>query len=187
MAKRYKINIKILLLVIVSFFLIIFTVEGMIKTLHPLKYKEYVFKYSTENKLDPYLVFSVIKAESSFNPDATSHRNARGLMQITDDTAKWVAQKMGLKDFEVEQLYDPEINIRMGCWYLNNLRQEFGDNKDLILAAYNGGRGHVNKWLKNKELSSTGESLDKIPFEETDRYVKKVNNYYIIYKKLYDN
>jgi len=65
------------------------------------------------------LFFSIIKAESSFNPNATSHKNARGLMQLTDETALWIAEMMGLENFKVEYLYDPETNIKFGCWLLN--------------------------------------------------------------------
>lgn len=185
MAKRFKISIKVMLLLAVSLVVIIFTVEGTIKMLHPLKYKEYVYKYSSEYKVDPYLVFSIIKAESSFNPNATSHKNARGLMQITDQTGVWIAEMMGIEDFKVEYLYEPDTNIKLGCWYLNSLEKEFDDN-NLVIASYNAGRGNVNSWLKDNRYSSTGESLDKIPFKETEGYVKKVNNYYSVYKKLYE-
>ncbi|MDQ2085272.1 lytic transglycosylase domain-containing protein [Herbivorax sp. ANBcel31] len=192
--KRISLFVFLILLVI----LIVFTVEVAVKFLYPIEYKEYVLKYSSyyEN-LDPYLVFSVIKAESNFEPNATSHKNARGLMQITDDTSIWIAERMKMDNFKIEHLYNPETNIKMGCWYLNNLIEEFmyedgvyiyeeePERRKLVLAAYNAGRGNVALWLKDIKFSESGKSLDVIPFKETDRYVDKVHNYYEVYKKLY--
>ena len=74
----------------------------------------------------------------------------------------------------------------MGCWYLNNLSKEFNGDTELILAAYNGGRGNVNKWLSNGEYSKDGKALHKIPFKETEEYVRKVKFSYNIYKYLYN-
>ena len=152
----------------------------------PFRHREVILKYSKENNLDPYLVLSVIMAESRFDSGAKSHKDAMGLMQITDDTGKWIAQQMELTEYSEEKLYEEEYNIKMGCWYLNNLYEEFGD-KDLSIAAYNAGRGRVNEWLDNKEYSNDGKSLDYIPYKETKKYVDKVNTYYKIYKKIYEN
>jgi soluble lytic murein transglycosylase len=105
-------------------------------------------------------------------------------MQITAETAQWSSSKMGTVDFKLDMLNDPEYNIKMGCWYLNNLDKEF-NNFDLVLAAYNGGRGNVEKWLKNSNHSIDGKNLQYIPFKETDKYVKKVNVNYSIYRFLY--
>lgn len=152
----------------------------------PFRHREVILKYSKENNLDPYLVLSVIMAESRFDSGAKSHKDAMGLMQITDDTGKWIAQQMGLTEYSEDKLYQEEYNIKMGCWYLNNLYEEFGD-KDLCIAAYNAGRGRVNEWLNNKEYSKDGKSLNYIPYKETKKYVDKVNTYYKIYKKMYEN
>ena len=99
----------------------------------------------------------------------------------------WKVQykKIELDDFNTNMLYDPEINIEFGCWYLNNLLEEFGD-LSLALAAYNGGSGNVTKWLSNPEYSSDGENLTYIPFKETKKYVDKVNTRYNVYKFLYE-
>ncbi|MCX7748549.1 MAG: lytic transglycosylase domain-containing protein [Clostridia bacterium] len=157
----------------------------ILKMIYPLKYSEFVYKYAEKYDIDPFLVFAVIKAESGFDPGATSHKNAKGLMQITERTGKWAASKIKLKEFNVDKLYDIETNISIGCWYLNNLKKEFNGNIDLVIAAYNGGSGNVNKWLKDTNLSSSGEQLDRIPFKETDKYLKKVKRYCLMYKKLY--
>ena len=161
-------------------------IVNIIKLFFPLKYSNYIVKYSQTYALDPYLVSAVIKTESNFKEEARSHKNAYGLMQITADTAEWAAEKMNIKDFNVSMLNDPELNIKMGCWYLNNLREEFDGNIDVALAAYNGGRGNVQKWLKSSDHSADGKNLHYIPFKETDKYVKKVKVNYNIYKYLYD-
>ncbi|NLP28272.1 MAG: lytic transglycosylase domain-containing protein [Clostridia bacterium] len=157
----------------------------IVRTVYPLKYQQYINKYAAEYKIDPYLVAAMIKTESNFRVKANSHKDARGLMQITGDTGKWIAGEMKIENYEEEMLYDPEMNIKMGCWYINNLRGEFGDNIHLILASYNAGRGRVNSWLEDKKYSLDGKNLDYIPYEETDKYVKKIEANYNIYKLLY--
>ena len=180
---KFKKIIKILILIFVV--IIVINIKSIFKSFYPIKYENQIVKYSQRYNVDPCLVAAVIRAESNFDGKAVSQKGAYGLMQIMPDTALWVAENMKLKDFDVERLYESEINIAMGCWYINNLNTEFNGNIDLVLAAYNGGRGNVQKWLKNKEYSSDGKTLNVIPFGETDKYVKKVKTNYNIYLKLY--
>lgn len=156
------------------------------KRTYPLKYEEYIVKYSKEYSLDPCLVAAVIWTESRFNPEATSPKDAMGLMQITPQTGMWGAKTLGVENFEVEDLYDVELNIRVGCWYIKTLKQQFNDDLELVLAAYNGGSGNVSKWLKDSQYSNDGKTLYYIPFRETREYVSKVIAAYEQYKKLYD-
>lgn len=188
--KKVRKSLKVLLVFAIIIVVGIYLLLYIGKRMFPLEYRDLVVKYSQENELDPSLVFSVIKAESNFNPQATSHKNARGLMQIIDNTGIWAANKMGIKEFKVEYLYDPEINIKIGCWYLKKLRNEIYNyngqlNNELVLAAYNGGIGNVQKWLSDRAYSSNGKTLDKIPYKETENYVKKVKYYQEIYKRMY--
>jgi soluble lytic murein transglycosylase len=164
---------------------VIYLGKSIARREYPLLYKEYILSYSKEYNIDPYIVASVIKTESNFKYKATSNKNAKGLMQIMDDTSKWIASQMKVADFNVEKIYSPEINIKFGCWYLNSLSKEFNGNIDLVLASYNGGSGNVRSWLKNIEYSKDGQTLDYIPFKETDKYIKKVKVSYKIYKYLY--
>jgi soluble lytic murein transglycosylase len=170
--------------------LILFTSTGgyvaLLRRLYPVKYTEEVSMYSIEYGLDPYLILAVINAESGFDPMARSHKDAMGLMQLTEKTAKWGASEIGLRDFRIEDLYEPNTNIRLGCWYMKNLLNEFNQDVDLAIAAYNGGSGNVKKWLEDKNYSSSGKSLDRIPFRETEEFVRKVKRYRELYKKLYD-
>jgi len=179
----FKRIIKILSLIVLIIILI--NIKSIFKSFYPLKNKDLIIKYSQRYNVNPCLIAAVIRAESNFDEKAVSHRGAYGLMQIMPDTALWISENMKLKSFNLEKLYDNEINIAMGCWYINNLNNEFNGNTELVLAAYNGGRGNVQKWLKNPEYSSDGKTLINIPFGETDKYVKKVKTNYNIYVKLY--
>lgn len=157
------------------------------KTIHrliyPKKYSEYVEKYAEEYNLDENLVYSVIKAESKFNEKAVSHKGAKGLMQVSDITRDWAIEELKLEKEKVD-IFDPETNIKIGCWYLAKLHKEFG-KLDLVIAAYNGGSGNVRKWLENHDYSKDGEKLHNIPFQETSSYLDKVKKNYKNYKKIY--
>ncbi len=155
------------------------------KTMYPIEYSEYIKKYSDEFNLDPWIVTSVIWVESKFDERATSHKDARGLMQITPETGSWISEQMKLKDFNSEQLYDPETNIKLGCWYLNNLKNQFDNRLPVAIAAYNGGSGNVNKWLNDSRYSGDNLTLKQIPFEETKNYVERVFDTQEKYKKIY--
>ncbi len=137
--------------------------------------------YSKEYGIDDSLVYSVIKVESKFNKKAVSKRNAKGLMQISEITQNWAQEELGLENIDI---FDPETNIKIGCWYLNKLFKEFND-LDLVITAYNGGSGNVSKWLKNDAYSRDGNKLHEIPFEETKNYLEKVKENYRVYKALY--
>lgn len=176
---------KLIIGSILTFILIISYLLGsgwLEKFIYPLKYSEYVEKYAEEYNIDKYLVYSVIKAESKFRADAESHKGAKGLMQIGDTTAKWAETEIGI---DSTKMFEPETNIKTGCWYLQRLYKEFG-NRDLVIAAYNGGSGNVRKWLETHEYSRDGERLHNMPFKETQNYVDKVNKNYEKYKEIYD-
>ena len=159
-------------------------IEKTIYFIYPLEYEETITEYANENGLDIYYVMAVIKAESNYDPKAHSGK-ARGLMQITDDTAGWLAGKMGIK-LDETKLEDPETNIKMGCYYLKYLSELYSD-RDVVSAAYNAGMGNVSKWLGDSQHSADGKTLRDIPFEETRNYVQKVNKYEAVYRKLYPN
>ncbi len=182
-------KLKFFVVLTILILIVVFSIGVMKYALHymyPLTYSEYVERYSEEYNLDKNLVFSMIKAESGFDSNAVSPRNAKGLMQIMDDTGKWAAEKMKIQDFDAGRLLEPETNIRIGCWYIARLLKQYDQNTELALAAYNAGSGNVSKWLKDESISKDGRTLDKIPFEETRNYVEKIKKYNTMYKKLYD-
>ncbi len=139
--------------------------------LYPNDYKAEVDKYSRKYGVSAELVYAVIRAESKFDKDVVSDKGAKGLMQIIDATADWASEKIELSDVD---LFDPETNIEIGTYYLSYLLDLYNGNKVCAIAAYNAGPANVDKWLGDKECSKDGKKLDKIPFPETEKYVKKV-------------
>lgn len=171
-----------LLLVIILF--ILFQLDWFWKIIYPLNYEDIIIENSRKYNLDSNLVSAMVYVESKYNPDARSHKGARGLMQIMPDTGRWIAQQLNMKeDYNDEQLYIPEVNIEFGSWYLNSLNKEFNNELILVLAAYNAGRGNVKRWLEGEW---TDMDLDKLPYQETKRYVKQILLVYEHYKRLYN-
>lgn len=150
---------------------------------YPMKYREEIEAYSQEFEVDPALVASVINVESGYDESAKSSKGAEGLMQILPSTGEWLTNKLGEKN---KDLFDAKNNIRLGTFYLSYLLDLFA-NKDLALCAYNAGQRNVQNWLSDKRYSFDGKTLFKIPFEETQNYLKKVNKNYAYYKNRYAN
>jgi len=151
----------------------------------PLPFNIKIVEYSEMYGLDQYLVAAIIKTESGFDKDIVSSMGAVGLMQIMPNTGEWIAKQLNMENFSEEMLKNEDINIEMGCWYLNYLRGEL-KHRNEVLAAYNGGIGNVFKWLQDARYSKDGEVVDTIPFKETVRYIEKVvvvyNEYIDLYK-----
>ena len=152
---------------------------------YPVAYTDLIKTYAAEYALDPYLVQSIMRCESSNDPGAVSDVGAIGLMQIMPDTGTWIAHKLDLDDvYTQDMLYDPESNLEFGCWYLHFLSGRFHGNRKLMIAAYNAGHGSVEDWLNDPRFSENGELLT-IPFEQTARYYEKVTAAYENYTTLY--
>ena len=179
---------KITLIIIFIIIILIFQWKNISKIIqkqiYPKKYEKYVDKYSQEYEIDNLLVYSIIKAESNFKEKANSHANAIGLMQLMENTAIEVYKNIETQTINVEELYQPEINIKVGTYYFFTLLNKY-DNIGLALAAYNAGMGRVDKWIKEGIIKQDGSDLESIPFKETNLYVRKVLNIYEKYKKLY--
>ncbi len=152
----------------------------MVNKFFPLKYLDIIVAKSDKYALEPSLVCAVIRTESRFEYDAVSRKSAKGLMQIMEQTAYWAANEIGMENFSYDRIFDPEINIEIGCWYLNNLINQFG-SKELALAAYNAGSGNLSKWINDPEYFIDNNNLNDIPFEETRNYLKKVAFFQNIY------
>jgi len=186
--KKKKMKIwKKILLSIVSFLIIINALflgaiyYGGVN--YPVNYLEEIQKYSNEYGVDPKVVLAIMRVESNFKTDATSKVNAKGLMQVLPDTAKHVAKLLNIDANSID-LNDAETNIKIGTYYIKYLMQNFS-NMDTVYAAYNGGIGNVNTWLKDSKYSSDGVSLYNIPSSETKHYVNKVNKALKAYEILY--
>lgn len=152
--------------------------------LFPLEYSDLVEKYSDQYDVPQDLVYAIIKAESNFTKDAVSHVGANGLMQLTDDTAYWIAEKLNKEDFSIEMVSEPEININFGVWYLSYLINEM-HYTDIAILSYNAGHNKVKGWLDDGIIEKNGVNIDKIPYRETKIYLTKVKAYRKIYEILY--
>jgi soluble lytic murein transglycosylase len=135
----------------------------------PLRHEDIIRQQAADKNLDPSLIAAVIYAESHFI-DQTSHAGARGLMQITPETAAEIARRSGGTEFEQGDLGTPQINIAYGSWYLRWLLDRYGGNRVLAVAAYNAGTGNVDRWIAR----DPGMEIGEIPFPETREYVKRV-------------
>jgi peptidoglycan lytic transglycosylase len=142
---------------------------------YPLHYKQIVRGHAHNYDLDPALLAAVIYQESKFKADAESKSGAIGLMQLLPDTAKGIAIHTGGSAFRVDDLYDPELNVRYGAWYLRHLLRKYDDERT-ALAAYNAGQDNVDRWRR----SGLG-----IQFPETRAYVNRVEDLKKIYRDAY--
>ena len=154
--------------------------------MYPTKYSEYVEKYSEENGIDKYLVYAIIKAESNFDPNVKSNADARGLMQLMEETAVERSNAIEGTEIEAYDLYDPETNIKLGTSYFAYLLGLYEDNIVLAIIAYNAGLGNVEQWIKDGVIKADGSDIENIPYKETENYVRKILRDYQMYLKLYE-
>ena len=149
-------------------------------------YQGLIQKYSVEYNVPEYVIYAVIKVESDFDPQAESSAGARGLMQMIRSTFEWLTGEEHLNEnLSFHDLYDPEVSIRYGTYYLRYLHRNFNHDWHLVFAAYNGGEGNVKKWLNNPEYTNEEGSLTYIPFDETRSYVSRVEHAIKQYQKIY--
>lgn len=154
----------------------------LFKSMYPLRYEDEITASAATHGVDPYLVAAVIRSESSWDPEASSHQGARGLMQLMPETAQDMVAK-GLVDgkrYSYENLEDPAINIEYGCAYLSYLLTYFNGASDRAIAAYNAGMGNVDGWAKQDKLLHNA-----ITFPETQAYLVRVNMAKARYQELY--
>ena len=133
----------------------------------PLRHEDVIRQQASDKDIDPALIAAVIYEESRFR-DQSSHAGARGLMQITPETADAIAKHSGGVRFKQEDLADPQINISYGSWYLRYLLDHYDGNERLAIAAYNAGETNVDKW------GGSSLTVEAIPFPETRAYVEEV-------------
>lgn len=162
-----------IVLLVVAIFIYLPSILG--DTIYPLKYENYIAKYSTEYGVDPALVAAVIMQESRFNPKAVSYAGAQGLMQFMPGTASTMAREVGKTNYDI---FDAETSVQFGAAHIRDLLLKYNGNIDAALAGYNAGTGNADRWL-------TAGIMDNVPFTETRNYIKNVKNYQKIYTTLY--
>lgn len=149
--------------------------------LYPEKYSDLIEKYSKEYEVDSKLVYAIIKQESNFQNDACSSKGARGLMQLMEGTANEIAEKLEYTDID---LNNPETNIKLGIKHLADLINKYNSN-EMAIVAYNAGIGNVDSWIDKGIINKDGTNLEKVPYRETNMYLRKVLQNYEIYCMLY--
>ena len=153
---------------------------------YPFRHRVAVELYSKKYNVDKYLAIAVMKHESGFEPSALSHSGAVGLMQLMPETAEWIATQLDEVPLDdIKRLYEPELNIRYGVWYLADLEKEFDGNDVLALAAYNAGRGNVWHWIELYGWTHDFADIDQIPYSETRDYVRRVLDSRLKYQSFY--
>jgi soluble lytic murein transglycosylase len=154
------------------------------EALFPKAYWPDLKRFSTENALDPYLVASLIRQESEFNPGAVSRANAVGLMQLLPKVGSGVAKQQKIRHFAASQLFTPEVNLRLGTRYFREMVDKFG-SFEYALAAYNAGSNRVDDWLGQGKYRDPQEFVESIPFTETREYVQAILRNANVYRQLY--
>ena len=144
----------------------------------PLRHEDIILQQAERHDLDPALIAAIIYEESRFS-DQTSHAGARGLMQITPDTADTIERLSGGETFTYDDLANPDLNIRYGTYYFDYLLEQYDGNVVAALAAYNSGPGNVDTW------GGSALETDQIQFEETRSYVEGVLERREEYRKNY--
>ncbi len=155
------------------------------EALFPKAYWNDLKHSAAANGLDPYLVASLIRQESEFNPNAVSRANAVGLMQLLPKTGRAVAKQARLKRYNASQLYTPAVNLQLGTRYFRGMVDKFGGSFEYALAAYNAGSDRVEEWLGQGKYRDPQEFVESIPFTETREYVQAILRNASVYKQLY--
>jgi len=150
----------------------------------PLTHQDVIRQQAADKHLDPALIAAVIYAETKFDA-RTSPAGAEGLMQILPQTAEFLARRSGATTFTVADLGTPQVNIAYGSYYLRYLLDEYGGNKMLAIAAYNGGEANVSKWVADARAQGHALTISAIPFPETRAYVEKVLQAQRDYRRTY--
>ncbi|HHU32098.1 MAG: lytic transglycosylase domain-containing protein [Zhaonellaceae bacterium] len=178
-SKRFTLIISIIFL---SFLIII--IPWFWRIFYPYPYRESILSHANEFSLPPNLVVAVARVESKFRPNAVSPRGAKGIMQLMPETAQWIASQMNI-DYKEDRLFDPDYNIRLGCWYLAYLLHDFQGSLPAALAAYNSGKSRVKQWISNKIWDGSLDTLSQIPYKETRDFVERVVHDLKMYNILY--
>lgn len=154
------------------------------RILFPQPYWNTIKQCASANGLDPYMVASLIRQESEFNPNVISYANAWGLMQLLPSVGHSLARQAGIRHFETRDLLDPEVNIRLGCLYLKQLLDKFSDHPEYAFAAYNAGDSRVTDWQSDGKYTGMDEFVESIPFTQTRNYVQAIVRNQNMYRQI---
>jgi soluble lytic murein transglycosylase len=151
----------------------------------PLPYRHSLEEYSRQQSLDPFLVAALIRQESEFNIKAVSRANARGLTQVLPSTARQLSRKLKIPRYSTSMLFSPDMNLKIGTFYLKALSDQLQGKVEETLASYNAGKSRVNSWTSAATYHEPAEFVESIPFSETRVYVQSVLRNAEVYRRLY--
>jgi soluble lytic murein transglycosylase len=157
----------------------------LLRILYPLPYRGIIDGEARRNDLQPALVAAMIRQESWFNHKATSGPGARGLMQVMPETGRGLATGAGLRQWNAELLYNPEINVALGTRFLADQMRAYRGSLPSVFSAYNAGPARVTRWRQLPEYRDEELFTERIPFQETRDYVKILTRNTAIYRGLY--
>lgn len=177
MKQKHKVVLYVVALAMLTTILLLIGFRtSLLKLIYPKEYEELIEEYSSIYEVEENLIYSIIKTESNFNKNAKSNKDALGLMQIIESTAKEVALKNDIQiDYTniTEELKNADINIQIGVIYICELIEMY-ECLELAVAAYNAGIGTVNNWIEKGIIKSDGSDIENIPYKETNNYVRKI-------------
>ena len=159
--------------------------RDLAEMIYPAPYRDALNRYSQGTEVDPRLVLAIARQESRFNPSVKSGAAARGLVQFIQETALKLAEEEGLKNFELDDVYEPEVAIRLSVRYVVDLLKLFPQNPYAVLASYSGGEQNVERWIFRARSADADRLMSEIAFPETKDYVAKVMSNFLAYQALY--
>jgi peptidoglycan lytic transglycosylase len=161
--------------------------RDLAELLYPAPYRDALTKYAAKFKVDPRLVLSLARQESRFDPSVKSPQAARGLLQFIAETAMQVAREEGLEGFRPDDVYEPEVSVRLAMRYLSNMLRSFAGHTPAVIAAYNTGEPNVERWIYRARSNDPDRLLTEIAIPETKDYFAKVllnlRAYQLLYTK----
>ncbi len=157
------------------------------KLAFPLPYRADLERYAKQNNLDPYLLAALARQESEFNPQAVSVASARGLTQLLPSTGRELSRRMGIKSYSTARLFQPQLNLQMGSYYLKSVADSLAGRWEAALAAYNAGLSRAKSWSTWGEFREPAEFVETVPFSQTHDYIQIVLRNADIYRRLYAN
>ncbi len=162
--------------------------KKFMKMLYPREYENFVKVYAEQYQVDENLIYAIIKAESNFDKKAVSSKGAKGLMQLMEETAKDIAPKLNnpIDTQSIDtKLLEVDANIQLGTKYIAILLEKY-KNTSIAVVAYNAGTGTVDEWIQKGVIQKDGSDIEKVPYKETNQYVRKILQNYKIYQNLYE-
>ena len=155
------------------------------KLAFPLPYRADLERYAKANHLDPFLMAALARQESEFNPKAVSYANARGLTQILPSTGRELSRHLQIKTYSTARLFQPQVNLQLGSYYLRSVADSLGGRWEAALAAYNAGLSRAVAWSMWGEFREPAEFVETVPFTQTHDYIQIVLRNADIYRRLY--